>query len=107
MVRFIAHASLTTQRVPAKMSVAGRMLATFSSQARGIKFSDVSTSSIRVRSSLEFRLEFRQSTNAFSFRIAATLVKTLPELGNSEADLGGFQSVPLKPPLANAIIEIH
>ena len=42
------------------MAVAGRVLATFSLQARGIKFYDVSTSSIRVGDSLEFR----QSTNA-------------------------------------------
>ena len=59
------------------MAVAGRVLATFSSQARGIKFNDVSMSSIRVRDSLEFR----QSMNVFSCCTAATLVKTQGELG--------------------------
>ena len=75
------HALLTIPQVPAKMAVAGRELATFSLQVRGIKFYHVSTSSIRVGDSLEFRLEFGQFTNTFSCHTAATLVKTLRELG--------------------------
>ena len=65
-------------RVPTKMAVAGRVLGTSSSQVRGIKFYDMSTSSVHMGDNLEFRLE--PSNPCVSDYVAVWLPSSLPKM---------------------------